>query len=381
MAKRRRKTQIQTLNNAENRSLEMDYEQIKQNFLSEIKAASKNEKSSLSFIKNVLSQKPLVSNGVVQAIVIGGTNYVSSVVKVENGKSKILKTQKGRLPVFKTGVSFSSFINEILNIDAQALGINFAFPLNPIVGPNNELDGILLKGTKEHTFSGLIGHCIGETVRKVYFEKFEKLIPITVANDSVCLTLAGTGSEDGGVILGTGFNMSLKITDNGKKSIVNLEAGNFNCFKPTEAIKKIDALSEYPSKMLFEKSVSGRYLVDQFNIETKIKGLKLSPLKTSEDLSILAETNSNAGSKLAYSILEKSAFLIACALAGIYEFKRYPAKMEFITEGSLFWKGWKFEENVKKQLTQLGVPKNAIKFKFVEDSSLKGAIGLLTLQS
>ena len=355
-----------------------DYQQVKDNFLLDLTAALNNKKSSLSYIKNYLSPKPLVQKGIVQAIVIGGTNYISALVRVlPNGKSKAITIKKGKLPVFKSGETFVSFINTILFEQAEAIGLNFAFPLNPLIGPNNELDGILLYGTKEHAFKGLIGQSIGSAVRKVYFEKYQKQILVTVANDSICLTLAGNGTEDGGMILGTGFNMSLKSIDNGKSFVANLEAGNFNDFKSSSVLEIIDKRSEHPGRKMFEKTISGKYLVTYFNEESKSLKLNFTPLNTTEDLSRLAETDTNSQGELARSILERSAFFIAAALAGVYEFRKRPARLELVTEGSLFWKGYKYKENVEKQLLKLGVPKNTIKFKFVEDSSLKGAIGLL----
>ncbi len=353
-----------------------DYQQVKQNFFSELKAASNNKKSSLSYIKNDLSQKPLVENGIVQVIVVGGTNYISSLVKVVNGKNQSLSIEKGKLPIFKTRKDFSLFLDKTLSKDAEALGINFAFPLLPTTGLLGALDGILIKVTKEHKFIGLIGKRVGEFAGKQYFKKYKNFIPVTVANDTVCLTLSDQGEADGGMVLGTGFNMSLKTSGKAKKTIINLEAGNFNGFEISDTLKKIDEISEKPGNMLFEKAVAGKYLVEDFNEQAKALGTNFA-LKTTEDLSHLAKTNHKAEGDLAQSVLKRSAFFIAGALAGVYEFRNRPTKLEFVTEGSLFWKGYKYQENVQKQLIGLGVPKNAIRFKYVEDSSLKGAVGLL----
>lgn len=354
------------------------YNKIKQNFLSELTKASKSKKSSLSYIRNIFSQKPLIQNGVVQAFVIGGTNYISVITQIKKGqKYKIIKTKKGRLPVFKSRSAFSEFLSKHLHKDLDAVGLNFAFPLEPITNTQKALDGILIRGTKEHTFKGLVGNLVGEFIKQIYFEKYNKIIPVTVANDTICLTLAGSGAENGAMVLGTGFNLSLNTAEKYKKSIANLEAGGFDGFMHTEVLKDLDRKSEEPGKMLFEKAVSGKYLVTYFNKKAKVLKMKIRPLKTTEALSRLAETNKNDEGDLARTLMERSASLIACAIAGIYEFRKHPSKMEFITEGSLFWKGYKYQENVQNRLQALGVPKSTIKFKYVEDSSIKGAMGLL----
>jgi hexokinase len=323
----------------------------------------------------------------------------------------------------------AAFLKEHLDKEASALGINFAFPLNPIIGSNNQLDGILIGGTKEHTFDGLIGQSISDFVSGIFFEKFGKRIPVTVANDSICLTLSGSGTEDAGLIVGTGINLSLKMVqknknilnksgstsrhsgllaslrsgsrisngsypgaasstalsslpkgqyDNEIKYIANLELGNFDGFTPTETLRTIDQYSEHPGTYLFEKSISGRYLVVYYNEEVKLRKFNLPHLDSSIELSRLAEKSLGPDGDLARSILARSASLIACALAGAYEFKNSLSKFEIITEGSLFWKGYKYLENVNRQLALLGVPENTISFKYIEDSSLKGALGLLT---
>lgn len=350
---------------------------MEKNFLSELKAASEGKKSSLSFIRNKISPKPLVTNGTVQAIVVGGSNFIASRAKITDGKAEILETKKGALPVFKTGENFGIFLGNIFDEKTEAIGLNFAFPLDPVVSSAGQLDGELIGGTKEHTFEGLIGQSIGEFVRGVFFTKFGKHIPVTVANDSICLTLSGSGYEDCGLIVGTGINLSLKITENGEKSVVNLEAGNFSGFDISEELKKIDAISEYPGTMLFEKAVSGKYLVAYFNGQTAKEKLDYPILRTTEELSIWASDAEKPGNQLALTILNSSSSLVAAALTGTYDFLHKPQKLEFITEGSLFWKGYNYKENVQKQLLQLGVPIDTIKFKYLKDSSIKGALGLI----
>ena len=81
--------------------------------------------------------------------------------------------------------------------------------------------------------------------------------------------------------------------------------------------------------------------------------------------------------KLARVLLERSASMVAASLAAMYEFKARPESFTVIGEGSLLWKGWNYIPNLEKQLETLGVPQGAIKIKHVQDSSIKGALGLV----
>jgi len=351
-----------------------NYIEVKNNFLKELRKSSRSQKSSISYIKNILPSAPLLTKGIVQAIVIGGTNFEFTTVKIGKNRKTILKRKKGILPQLKTSRALTKLFLDNYNPDVDAVGINFAFPLMPTLGEKRELDGILKGPTKEHLLLGLVGLEIGSYIRKNIYKKD---IPITVANDTICLTLAGKQTEQVGLVLGTGLGISLKIEKNNKINIINLEPGDFNVFKKTATLSMIDSKSAHKGTYLFEKMVAGKYLVLYFNEKIKQLKLKIAPLKTSEGLSRLATGKNKIGSMLAITLLERSAFLTACALCAIYEFRKRPTQLEIITEGSLFWKGYKYKENVKKQLLALGVPKKSIKFKYVEDSSLRGAVGLL----
>lgn len=361
-----------------------DYQHIKESFLDELKKTYLGEHTSLSYFKHYLPEKPLVTSGIVQGIVIGGTNYIVSVEEIqEDGKRLVLDRQTGVLPIFNDDKTFISFLQEHLDERALAIGVNFGFPLEPVIGPHGELDGKLITGTKEHKFDWLIGTNIGDTVRKALHQMLIGKatnwdIPVSVANDTVCLTLAGDGTEDGSMIAGTGFNIGIKQKEGDKTTVINLETGNFDKFEPTQAIKIIDACSDLPGRNLFEKMISGKYLAEVFNIKTERMGITMNKLKTSQELSALSQEAANAeANKLARVLLERSASMVAASLAAIYEFKARPESFTVIGEGSLLWKGWNYIPNLEKQLEALGVPQGGITIKHVQDSSIKGAIALL----
>jgi hexokinase len=336
----------------------IDYRKVKTAFHKELRLASEGKPSSISFIKHTLPEKPLVTNGIFQGIVIGGTNFVDSTRRIlKNGKPRTITLKYGILPIFKDRQTFVDFLDRHLDPKADAVGINFGFPLKPVRGPFGEIDAELLHGTKEHTFHG-ISSSIGDIVREIYKIRHKKAVPVTVANDSVCLTLAGDGTESGSLIVGTGCNMCLKIRQEDTFTVVNLEAGNFNKFPLPSLIKKLDENSKMPGRQLLEKCVSGQYLSHYFNEKAMQLDLTIPPVTSSKDLSALAAKRSTKPeTHLAQEILERSASLVAAMVAGAYEFAGSPPGFTIITEGSVFWKGWKYQEHIQEQLTQLGIPK------------------------
>lgn len=352
-----------------------DLEEIKIKFLRELRNASSGEKSSLSWIRNVLPEKSLIANGLIQAVVIGGSNYEFAKVKIENGKAaEVLARKNGPLPMLQVSDNLIEVFRQNYYPDVDAVAVNFAFPLTPTKGTKDELDGIFIHGTKEHVIKGLAGKPVGEFLK---INIYKKNIPVTVANDTVCLTLSGSGVEKAAMILGTGFNMSLNLMEKTHRTVVNLEAGGFDGVGMTDSLLEIDRKSENPGQYLFEKSVAGRYLVEHYNDQIKKLKLKTQKIKSTKDLSVLAADSITDEGVVAKQILENSARIIAAAVAGLYEFLDKPAKLEIIVEGSLFWKGYKYHETVSKELKNLEIRKDAISFKQIPDSSLIGAINLL----
>lgn len=351
-----------------------NYQQIKQKFYQELVRASEGNHSSLSFIKHHLSKKPVITTGTIQAIIIGGTNYILATQIIhQNGTKEIILKKSGKLPLLSSRKILADFFRKHLDIHAQAIGINFGFPLEPVIGSYGELDGSLLYGTKEHTFTGL-DESIGELVKSLAPNK----IKVSVANDTVCLSLSGNGSENGSLVAGTGFNMCLVIQNKNGKTLVNLESGNFNKFIPSPILQKIDAESEMPGAQLFEKAISGKYLALYFNEKIKERNLTIPPLSTSQELSELShEIHEDIARDLARAIISRSAFLVGTAIAGVYEFYNRPQTLTLIGEGSLLWDGWQYLDNIQKQLNKLSIPQGAVTIKHIKNSSINGAFGLL----
>lgn len=352
----------------------LDYRQIKQNFVEELVVASQGYHSSLSFIRHLLPTKPIIKEGLIQAIVIGGTNYDVATYELDGkGGKKELRRRRGIIPQLDTEATVFNFIADLYDSEALAIAINFGFPSKPDMGKFGEIDSEILYGVKEHAFHGLIGKPIGKALR----EYLKINIPISVANDTICLALAGTGQENGGFVLGSGCNMSIATEEAGRKIVANLESGNFSKFEPTPGLEAIDAISPTRGKNRFEKLISGIYLPMHFNFLAKQYNINAPTVANGKEVSALAARDTSLIGDLARGVLERSASLAATQFAAVYEFLNI-SQVEFLVEGALFLDGWEFEKNFTKRLTLLGVPDGRIKIIKVPDSSMNGAIGLIT---
>jgi hexokinase len=354
----------------------IDYHLFKENFLQTLQKSAHGEKTSLAFLKYHFPKDPVITpdqDRIVQAIVIGGTNFEVALVHMNHGMQTILERQKGSLPQLNTITDFQNIINTFLYEKATAIALNFAFPVQATIGLHGELEGILVRGTKSHYLTGLVGKPVGLEVKNIFKQKYKKEIPVTVANDVICLI-----ESDGALVVATGSNIGLRLQEG---EYVNLESGAFSEFVVPAEIEHIDRLFNTPGRARFEKLVSGKYLPARFNILNKMHNLGLPDLEKCEELDALAIENTSVAGNLSRGLLEQSASLIAAQLAALYEFKNRPDRMSFNAEGSVIRKAWKYEENLMKRLHMLDIPQEALELVHHQDSSIKGAISLLTRRS
>src|SRR5882724_4906648 len=331
-----------------------NYESLRDNFTTALQKASKGEPSSLSFIRNPMPEKSLIKNGVIQGIVVGGTNFETQWAHVFNGDIRMIPEleQKGTVPPFPDFQSLLDFLKTHIDPHADGIGINLAYPLAPKQGPHGELDGVILYGTKGNTFDQVPKEPLGQLLQNT----MNLAIPISVANDTVCL-------GENGLVVGSGFNMSIATTEGNTHFRVNLEAGNFN----DEANSKNKGAARY------EKMLSGMYLAQHYNLLAQANRLSVSSVINGEMITNLAENDKGAAGQLARDLLERSASLVAVPIAAVYTFLEQPEHLTFAADGSVLKKGWQFATNVHKRLTRLGVPKGAIQFEQTQDAALQGA--------
>lgn len=357
---------------------EADLNKIRTNFVQELRKAAKGTKNSIAFAKNPLPSKTYIRNGdFYQAMVIGGSTMKHATFKKTAKGTKLLGgTRKHDVPKLKNGKTLFEFFKKHLAPDITYVGLNFAYPMSPILR-NNSLDGELMTGTKEHKFQGLVGKNIGEQIEKYILKSEGRKIHVNVANDTVCLVLSGVGKDTPqhivGGIVGTGTNFGFF---HDKRTIVNLESGNFNKFPQSDAGKAIDKKSSNPGWHIYEKELAGEYLYKHYNYLLKKYKCTSKPISGTYQLDAIAESSRKVESKIAAALLERSAALIATQIAAIYDFKK-KKKLTFVMEGSIFWKGWHYRSNVRKYLRRFGLTSSHIRFVEVRESSLMGAAKLI----
>ncbi|HRN96305.1 MAG TPA: hypothetical protein PLD54_02570, partial [Candidatus Levybacteria bacterium] len=194
----------------------------------------------------------------------------------------------------------------------------------------------------------------------------------TVANDTICLLLSGlmhySQEELIGGIVGTGVNFAL--FDHGQA--INIEAGNFDIFTPSQEATILDQMSQRPGEALFEKEVSGAYLFQHYNVQIRGNS-NVQPLISTMELAKLS-IGSDESAQRAKKILEYSASLVACQIAGILEFKK--RSCVGVMEGSLFWKAHNYKTLVETYVSML--TSYSIKFEKVDDDSIVGGAMLVS---
>lgn len=357
-----------------------ELKKIRENLTNELKQSLEGENTSFPFIVNTIQSAPLVKDGEEFFILaIGGSVFIKARCTKDNGQIFIKKKESGDKPSFNNEAEFFAFINEHVPEDVSYLALNFAYPLAPVFRNNEILDGTLMYGTKENSFTGMVGKIVGETIEEHLLAKRNQKVRVSVANDTICTLLSGMSNINNSEylacgIVGTGINFAF-FTD--KNHAVNLEAANFDKFPQSKYGKMIDAVSQKPGGALFEKETSGGYLFEHFNLFCKEHNLDhhMDSSKELDDFAKKCDIGEHGQACVfASELLDRSAALIACQVAGIMALKN--SDMNFIMTGSLFWKAFNYKETVTKYVKQL-VPQHNVKFIFVDNCEVYGAAKLL----
>jgi hexokinase len=160
-----------------------------------------------------------------------------------------------------------------------------------------------------------------------------------------------------------------------EKTIVNLESGGFDKFPQSPEGKLIDRASTAPGAQLFEKEIAGGYLYQHFNTRIHKEGLDFPAVKSTKEMDAVAFKDIPLVSLLAREVSDHSSSLVSCQIAGIANFLKQDCVV--VLEGSLFWKGWRYKENVSVMVRQLA-PEYQVSFVFIEESGVLGAAKLLS---
>ena len=208
----------------------------------------------------------------------GGTNFRSAIGYFDENGEVVLKDLKNTsMPALDRELSKDEFYAQIAaNIErllskAQDVGFCFSYP----VEMGRDVDGIVGKFSKGVKAPEVVGTRVGkETVAacKAIDGVDRKIV---ILNDTVATLLGGMANTDEqfsaylGYIYGTGTNVCYiedtaniaKVTDLPRgKMIINTECGGFNGFTQGDFDKAAIAKTEDPTRQLFEKMTSGKYL-------------------------------------------------------------------------------------------------------------------------
>lgn len=347
---------------------------IKNAFVQELTDTQNGQKSSLSFLINYVPTPFVKDHEVFQVLVIGGTICRNVLMKRHGKQFTILSHTEKEQPIFHTKEALLTFLRLEIDKDVRHIGLNFAFPLEPIVR-DGKLDGMFLYGTKDHTFKGLVGKKVGEELEQHMLQNEKRSIQVCVANDTICLLLSGYREYPTqsliGAIVGTGVNIAFFTSEH---EAVTLESGGFQAIPQNAIDKQLDKASSAPKTRAFEKQVSGAHLHQYFNLLLKKKGISYPEIPSTQSLTDLAKENNNIVGKYAREVLARSAQLAACQLAGMLEYRQ--THLTGIMEGSLFWKGYEYKETIEKTVKLLS-PKYKMTFVQIENSSVLGAAKLI----
>jgi hexokinase len=348
---------------------------VQLDFYKELRTSFSGKKTSLPFIINSLPSTPQVSeNETFQVMVIGGSVFKKAIGKKGKTRISFSKKEQEELPVMRTKENFISLVERNLDPHTSVVALNFAYPLSP-VNDRGKLDGVLISGTKEHAFEGLVGECVGQQLEEYFYKKYKRKILFTVANDTVCLLLSGLSNASWEKlacgIVGTGVNFAYFL---GPREIVNLESANFDKFPISPEALEVDLNSTKMGKALFEKETAGSYLYQHFNSMLVKQRLPHPKITSTWELKKLALLDIPLVSSIARDLIRKSAGLIAAQIAGIVLFKK--RDMTFVMEGSFFWEEDIYREYVEHFLRIL-VPDRKATFVHVADSPFAGAAKLV----
>lgn len=309
-----------------------------------------------------------------RAVVVdtGGTHMRAALVDLDRGGARVVAGPvEADVPTGREGqaVDGDAFFQAQARLverlgPGPGLPVGYCFSYPAEVLPDG--DAVLLRWTKGLNISGVEGTRVGSRLGQALADLGLQPGPVRVLNDTVAALLAGAWAwrdQDFptlvGLIVGTGTNMAtflprsaipkLGTSDPGRIA-VNLESGNFAPPHLSEFDEAVDALSANEGRQRFEKAVSGLYLPQVF--QRVMPGI-LAPGDDTRALSRLRSEGSSPESALARALLDRSADLVAAALAGLADLGPEGGRLGVVAEGTLFWGAPGYAERVRHSLSAL----------------------------
>lgn len=210
----------------------------------------------------------------------GGTNFRSAVGYFdENGNVQMENLQKTKMPASDEYMTKEQFYNQIaqnvryLLDDCTDVGFCFSYQ----VDMQSNMDGRVVMFSKEVKAPEVVGTFVGAETLSAIKAHSSTERKIVILNDTVATLLGGMAlsqkqySAYVGYIFGTGTNLCyIEDTQNitkvqglpQGKMLVNTEMGGCSCFTQGDFDKIVANTTADPTKQLFEKMSSGKYLAD-----------------------------------------------------------------------------------------------------------------------
>ncbi|MFO0756855.1 MAG: hypothetical protein U0359_10200 [Byssovorax sp.] len=217
---------------------------------------------------------------------------------------------------------------------------------------------MLLRWTKEVRVHDVEHREVGALLRRHLAAAGLDPGPVMVLNDTIAALAAGSlgsgtsPSRTVGLIVGTGSNMGAylplsritKVRAPGWPSpfmAVNFESGAFSPPGLGAADDEVDERSVNPGAQRFEKAVSGAYLGRIFSAAAPrlgITGVPL-PIESAEVSRLAVDAKGTPEGMLARALLDRSADLVAAALAATADMLDGEGALAVVAEGSLIQRG------------------------------------------
>lgn len=257
----------------------IDADDLISKFINEMENGLGGRDSSLPMIPTYISSdNDIPAHERVIVIDAGGTNLRVAIIFFDRDKRAHLEDfSKYAMPGSQTEVSADAFFDRLARYLQPVLNksdkIGFCFSYPAEISP--EMDGKLLKWTKEMKAPEVIGRFIGKGLLDALGSAGIGK-SVVLLNDTVATLLAGKAADNKtygsyvGFILGTGTNIAyleknkniLKVShvDPSGSQTVNVESGGFSKAHMYDIDVLLDRESEDPGSNRFEKMISGRYL-------------------------------------------------------------------------------------------------------------------------
>lgn len=317
---------------------------------------------------------PRPESGRALAIDLGGTNLRAAVVEISAKGAVRLAGPPAVRPLELEWESARDFFAVQAELalsrkppDGLPVGYCFSYPSKALPGG----DAVHLQWNKDLRVPGVIGRRVGKLLGEALAAKGYTVRRVRVLNDTVAALLGGDLAyrREGefatfiGLIVGTGTNLAAyfpasrlgaRIPEEHRgmgEMAVNLESGNFHPPRLSPIDDELDAGREDAGRQRLEKAVSGRFLPRLFSFIRD--GRTSPPHPETREIFELARAGDTGENRIARVIVNRSADLVAAALAGLIDILESEGKIGILAEGGVINKNPDYRERTRSRLAEL----------------------------